>query len=211
VLGALAHSEIPFDAIVRELAPKRDSAVTPCSKFYSRCGRPSAIFRTAGTSPTWKSTAVLPVLTCSSSFRSSRTGLAGRFVYSTDLFDRATILRLQGNFQVLLEAVGCRSPPGRLASSFAHGAERRDLLVDWNDTGKSFPSLAIHELFEAQAEANPDRTALVFRGQQLTYAELNARSNKLAHYLRQNGAASGSLIGVYLERSFEMVVALLAF
>ncbi len=88
--------------------------------------------------------------------------------------------------------------------------ERHTLLVDWNNTDKSFPNVPIHEMFETQAEANPDRTALVFRGQPLTYAELNARSNKLAHYLRQNGAASGSLIGVHLERSFEMVVALLA-
>ncbi len=93
---------------------------------------------------------------------------------------------------------------------FLTESERNTLLVDWNNTGKNFPNLPIHELFEAQAEKSPDHPALVFRGQHLTYAELNARSNRLAHYLREIGAARGALVGLYMERSFEMVVALLA-
>jgi amino acid adenylation domain-containing protein len=87
--------------------------------------------------------------------------------------------------------------------------------VDWNNTSRSFPDLRIHELFEAQVERTPDQPALVFCGQPLTYVELNKRSNQLANQLiqnrlRQNGVASETLVGVYMERSFEMVVALLA-
>jgi amino acid adenylation domain-containing protein len=209
VLGALAHSEIPFDAIVRELAPKRDSGRHPLFQVLFSMRPPFADF------PDGWDVTDMEVHTGASSFdlfvefSEHPEGLAGRCVYSTDLFDRATIQRLLGNFQVLLHQL-VRNPDQAISRvPLLTDQERQTLLVDWNDTSRSFPSLRIHELFEAQVERTPDHPALVFRGQQLTYAELNARSNKLARYLRQYGAASGSLVGIYMERSFEMVVALL--
>jgi len=210
VLGALAHSEISFDEIVRELAPKRDNSRHPLFQVLFSTRAPFGDFPNG-----WDLTD-MEVHSGASSFElfvefaEFPHSLAGRFVYSTDLFDRATILRLQGNFLVLLEELVADPCQAVSRVPLLTGQERQTLLVDWNNTGKSFPNMLVHEMFEAQAEANPDRIALVFRGQQLTYAELNARANKLAHYLRQNGAASGHLIGVYLERSFEMVVALLS-
>jgi non-ribosomal peptide synthetase component F len=131
-------------------------------------------------------------------------------VYSADLFDRATIQRLLGHFQVLLRELAAQPDRAVARVNLLTVQERQQLLADWNHTDKSFPNVRIHELFEAQVERNPAHPALVFRGRQLSYAELNARSNKLAHYLRQNGAANGSLVGLFMERSFEMVVALLA-
>jgi hypothetical protein len=215
VLGALAHSEIPFDAIVRELAPKRDSSRHPLFQVLFSMRPPFADF------PDGWDVTDMEVHSGASSFdlfvefSEHPEGLAGRCVYSTDLFDRATIQRLLGNFQVLLHQL-VRNPDQAISRvDLLTGQERQTLLVDWNNTRKSFPSLHIHQLFEAQVERTPDHPALVFRGQQLTYAELNARANQLAHQLvqiglRQDGVANGSLVGVYMERSFEMVVALLA-
>ena len=100
--------------------PSATPAVTRCSKFYSRCGRPSPIFRTAGTSPTWRSTAALPSFDLFVEFSEHPEGLAGRFVYSTDLFDRATIQRLLATFSSAAARVGCGPGPGCLAGSFAH-------------------------------------------------------------------------------------------
>ena len=89
--------------------------------------------------------------------------------------------------------------------------ERRQLLVEWNDTKVDYPAHALtHELFEAQAARTPEAVALEFEGRELSYKELNARANQLARVLRKKGVTSDALVGVYAERSFEMVVALLA-
>ena len=87
--------------------------------------------------------------------------------------------------------------------------EREQLLYRWNDTASEFPDRCVHELFEQQAKRYPDAIAVVGRGQQLSYDELNRRANQLAHHLRRRGVGPESLVGVCLERSPEMVVALL--
>jgi amino acid adenylation domain-containing protein len=210
VLGALAHSEISFDAIVRELSPKRDSSRHPLFQVLFSMRPPFTDFPDGWDVTDMEIHSGASGFDLFVEFSEHPHGLAGRFVYSTDLFDRATILRLQANFQVLLQHLLADPDQAISRVPLLTEHERQTLLVDWNDTAQRFPDVRIHQLFEAHAEANPGRAALVFRGRELTYAELNARANKLAHYLRQNGATAGSLIGVYLERSFEMVVALLA-
>lgn len=210
VLGALANSDIPFDAVVRELAPKRDSSRHPLFQVLFSTRPPFADF------PEGWSVTDMEVYSGVSSFdlfvefSEHPRGMAGRFVYSNALFDPVTIQRMQGHFLVLLQELV--ADPGQAVSRVplltAH--ERETLLVDWNNTGKSFPGLSIREMFEAQVERNPSHTALVFRGHELTYAELNSRANKVAHYLHRQGAAKGTLVGVCMERSFEMVVSLLA-
>jgi amino acid adenylation domain-containing protein len=210
VLGALANSDIPFDAIVRELAPHRDPARHPLFQVLFSMRPPFVDF------PDGWDVTDMEVSSGASSydlfveFSEHPEGLAGRFVYSSDLFDRATIQRLLGHFQVLLRELAAEPDQAVARVDLLTVDERRQLLVDWNNTDKSYPSIRIHELFEAQAERNPGHPALVFRGRQLSYAELNTRSNQLAHYLCRNGAANGSLVGLFMERSFEMVVALLA-
>jgi amino acid adenylation domain-containing protein len=210
VLGALANSDIPFDAIVRELAPQRDPSRHPLFQVLFSMRPPFVDF------PEGWDVTDMEVSSGASSFdlfvefSEHPEGLAGRFVYSADLFDRATIQRLLGHFQVLLRELAAQPDRAVARVNLLTVQERQQLLADWNHTDKSFPNVRIHELFEAQVERNPAHPALVFRGRQLSYAELNARSNKLAHYLRQNGAANGSLVGLFMERSFEMVVALLA-
>ncbi len=90
-------------------------------------------------------------------------------------------------------------------------AERRQLLYEWNDTAVEYPSgQCMHELFEAQAEKTPEAIAVVYDGASLSYAELNRRANRLAHYLRKLGVRPESTVAICVERSFEMIVALLA-
>ena len=84
------------------------------------------------------------------------------------------------------------------------------MLVEWNRTEREYPSRTIHELFASQAERTPEAIAVVCGGEKLSYEELNARANQLGHYLRQQGVGPEVRVAVCLERSVEMVVALLA-
>src|ERR1700730_550866 len=89
-------------------------------------------------------------------------------------------------------------------------AERYRLLVEWNDTKRDYPKdKCIHELFEAQVERTPDAVALVFEDQQLTYQELNRQANRLVRCLHKLGIGPGMLVGIFMERSMEMVIGLL--
>src|SRR5207302_3770611 len=138
-------------------------------------------------------------------------GLHCAFEYNTDLFDEATINRLREHFEVLLH--GIASDPGRrLADLPLVGAhERRQLLIDWNSTAATYPhDQCIHSLFEAQVEAMPDAVALVYRDQHITYGELDARANQLAHHLRKRGVGRDVLVGICIERSIAAVIGLLA-
>src|ERR1700756_4260716 len=89
-------------------------------------------------------------------------------------------------------------------------AEREQILVEWNNTGAEYPrEKCLHELFEEQVERNPEAVAVVYEGKQLSYRELNERSNQLAHQLQKLGVGPEMLVGLYLERSLEIVVGLL--
>jgi amino acid adenylation domain-containing protein len=130
--------------------------------------------------------------------------------YDADSFDHETIVRMLGHFQTLLE--GVVADPGRRISALPilTGAEREQLLVAWNDTKTDYPKdKCIHELFEEQVERTPDAVAVVFEEEQLTYRELNARANQLAHYLQKQGVGPDMLVGLCVERSLEMIVGLL--
>jgi non-ribosomal peptide synthetase component F len=146
-------------------------------------------------------------------------GLAGALEYSTDLFDAATIERMIGHFQRLLEGVVAdpEMPIGDLP--LLTEAEKRLLLEEWNDTRTVYPgSQCIHQLFEAQVERTPDAVAVAAPSPvgsepgdylYLTYQELNHKANQLGYYLQSLGVGPGVLVGLCVERSFEMVVGLL--
>ena len=131
--------------------------------------------------------------------------------YSTDLFEAATIRRLAGYYSRLLEA-GVANPEQSISEMpMLPDAERQQLLVDWNNTAAELPgkALSLHQLIEEQATRTPDQVALVFDRQKLTYGELNFRANQLAHYLKGLGVGPDVLVGLYVERSIEMVVGML--
>ncbi|MET0646196.1 MAG: AMP-binding protein, partial [Pyrinomonadaceae bacterium] len=138
-------------------------------------------------------------------------GLSGSFHYNTDLFEAATITRMSGHFQNLLKGITANPALPLAELPLLAEAERRQTLIEWNDTGLSIADgRCVHELFEAQAALTPDLLALAFDQDQLSYSELNARSNRLAHLLRARGVAAESVVAVLMERSVELVVSLLA-
>ncbi len=130
--------------------------------------------------------------------------------HCTDLFDADMIRQLVEAYRVVLKAV-VADPEQHLASLPVLTPEvRQRLMVDWNDTRADYPCDAfIHELFEAQAERAPENVAVVLGDRSLTYGELNARANQLAHYLRSLGVGPDTLVGICAERSPEMVIGLL--
>jgi len=133
--------------------------------------------------------------------------LGGHFEYATDLFDASTIERLAGHFAILLEGV-VGSPDCHLSDlALLSGAERHQLVTEWNDTAADYPSdKCLHELFAEQAAKTPEAVALVFEDHQLSYGELNRRSNQLAHHLRSLAVGPEVVVGLCVERSVEMVV-----
>jgi non-ribosomal peptide synthetase component F len=138
-------------------------------------------------------------------------GLRIAWEHNTDLFDCGTIERLSRCFETLLAGI-VATPEARLRDlPLLSEEERRQILETWNDTAAPLPEQAtVHALFEAQVEHTPDAVALVFEEETLTYAELNARANRLAHRLRQQGVGPDVLVGLRLERSVPLVLAVLA-
>ena len=132
------------------------------------------------------------------------------FAYDADLFEAATIERIVGHFQTLLEGI-VADPERRISDlPLLTESERHQLLVGWNDTKRDYPNdKCIHQLFEEQVERSPDAKALVYEDQQLTYEELSRRANQLAHYLRKQGVGPEVLVGICMERSLELIVGLL--
>jgi amino acid adenylation domain-containing protein len=136
--------------------------------------------------------------------------LRGTVVYSTDLFAAATVERLVGHFLTLLEGVVADADQRLSALPLLTEPERRQLLVEWNQTdAPPLSDTCLHALVEAQVERAPDATALAFEGGWLTYRELDERANRLAHWLRKAGVQPDDVVGLCLERSPEMVVGLL--
>ncbi|MDB6109200.1 MAG: amino acid adenylation protein [Pedosphaera sp.] len=129
--------------------------------------------------------------------------------FDTELFHVETIQRWLGHYITLLAALVAdpAQPVGELP--LLTSAEREQILVDWNRTETDYPARTIAELFEEQAAQRPDAIAVVFGHRELTYGELNAHANQLAHYLKTLGVDPDKLVGLCMERSVEMVVALL--
>jgi amino acid adenylation domain-containing protein len=139
----------------------------------------------------------------------SASGLQGQIEYATDLFDASTVERLSEHLVRLLEGV-VACPESRISQLPLLGeAERQRLLVHWNDTAREYPQRCVQELFSEQAARTPGAPAVIFGEQQLSYAELEARSNQLAHHLVSLGVGPEVIVGLCVERSIEMVVGLL--
>jgi aspartate racemase len=136
--------------------------------------------------------------------------LHGLLEYSTDLFERSTIERMVGHLQTLLEGI-VENPKCCLSElPLLTAAEREQLLVEWNATAVLYPkNKCIHELFEEQVAQNPEAVAVVDDQHTLSYGDLNARANQLAHYLRGLGVGTDVLVGLCMQRSVDMVVAIL--
>ncbi|MBW4575237.1 MAG: amino acid adenylation domain-containing protein [Aphanothece sp. CMT-3BRIN-NPC111] len=136
--------------------------------------------------------------------------LSLKICYERDRFDPATITRMLGHLQTLLENF-VANPNQRLQYlQLLTLAERQQLLVEWNNTDADYPKQqCIHQLFEAQVERTPDAVAVIFEDQKLTYRELNQKANQLAHYLQKLGVGPEVLVGICVERSPFLAIGLL--
>ena len=130
--------------------------------------------------------------------------------YSTDIYDGAFIERMIGHYRNLLREVTRRPEQAIDHIDFLSGAERRELLEAFNDTEASYPSdKTIVGLFGEQAERTPDRVAVVDEGEEVSYRELDERSNQLGHYLRERGVREETLVPICMDRSVELIVGIL--
>ena len=136
-------------------------------------------------------------------------GLTLRFHYDASRLSRDSVQRWAGYFQTLLATAVAdpETPVSRLP--LLDAVERQQLLVTWNQTSADYPKLCLHQLFEAQASRTPDRPALRFAEQELSYRQLNERANQFAHHLRHLGVGPNLLVGLALDRSANMMIALL--
>ena len=125
-------------------------------------------------------------------------------------FDDTTIYRMLGHLKTLLESMITHPQQSLSEFSLLTETEKQQLLVEWNNTEAEYPEdKCLHQLFEEQVEKTPDAVAVSFKSQQLTYKELNHRANQLAHYLQQQGVKPEVKVGIYLERSLEVSIAIL--
>ncbi len=137
--------------------------------------------------------------------------LSGRVTYNAQLFSPATVAQMIGHFKTLLQRMMADPEQPIRQLPLLTEAERHEMVSVWNQTAVAYPKdKCIHQLFEEQAARTPDAVAVIFGGQRaLTYGELNARANRLAHHLRAQGVGAETLVGICVERSPEMVVGLL--
>ena len=211
VQEGFAHENVPFEAVVRELHLQRDMSRHPVFQVTFSMQTPSA---TGLDLEPWVSLFEIESqqeqFDLSVDVRENRNELEVRFSHNTDLFDASTITRMMGHFRNLLESVA-KDPPIPISRiPLLSSAERQQLLVEWNDTQVPYPGVeCLHEFFEQQVECTPDAVAVTNNGQSLSYRELNARANSLAHYLRKQGVGPEMLVGICVERSLEMMVGIM--
>jgi amino acid adenylation domain-containing protein len=217
-LGAYAHQDVPFEKLVEELRPERDLSQNPLFQvMFSLQNSPRQAFELKGLKLSLMDmTEAAAKFDISVFLSESPDGVGGRFEFNTDLFDVETIQRMIGHYRVLLEAA-ISSPEMKVSQlPLLTKAERAQIVVDWNATASEYPrNLCLHQLIEQQAERTPGAIACVSPGesvaddQRMNYRELNAKANQLAHALRKRGVGPGQRVGIFVERSLEMMVGLL--
>jgi amino acid adenylation domain-containing protein len=225
-LNAFQHQDYPFPLLVERLQPRRDPSHAPLvqvSFVYQKPQRSGSAIDWLGWSENpetrvdWGGLQIeyfdqpqqegqfdleLEVLEAQNTF-------GCLFKYNIDLFDARTIERLAQSFEALLTGIAA-TPVARVDRlPVLSSAEHRKIVVDWNATAVEYPrSAGVHKLFEQQVQATPSAVALIFGESSLTYSDLNKRVNRLARCLAAAGVGPGSVVGVRLERSIDMVVAL---
>lgn len=213
-LAGYEHQDLPFERLVDALGVARDRSHTPLFQVMFTLQNASS---TLDMSMPGVEVDMLPSVVRTAKFditlnlEEGRDGLVGMFEYNTDLFDRDTIHRMVNHFERLLETI-VEHPHLRISElPLLSEGEHRLILQDWNHRGETYEyNDTIHHRVEQQVERSPHRVAISMGAEALTYRELNERANHLAHYLRAQGVVADQLVGISLERSLEMVIAILA-
>ena len=211
-LGAYAHQDMPFEKLVMELQPDRDLSRTPLFQTMIvlqnlPVGEPHMkglnVTEMAGKSQTAKFDLMLL-------FAETSHGLQCALQYDSEIFELTRIKRMAEHFETLLNEVA-RDADQRISEiALLKESERQQLLVDWNRHAIEYPGeICVHELFEQHALRKGEATAVTYEAERLSYAELNARANQLANYLQRLGVKREDRVGMYLERSTQMIVSMI--
>jgi amino acid adenylation domain-containing protein len=212
-LGAYEHQEVPFERLVAELQPERSLSHSPLFQvmFTLEDAEDPASGLAELSTEKVRTDFAHAKFDLSLTFVAARRGLRGGLAYSTDLFERGTIVRMLGHLERVLEQVAADADLRLSQLELLSEAERATVLEEWNRTERPYPrGVCVHELFEAQARERPEAVALVWGEAELTYQELEARANRLAHHLVGLGVGPEARVGVLLERGVELIVSLLA-
>ncbi|WP_143296421.1 non-ribosomal peptide synthetase, partial [Burkholderia pseudomallei] len=214
VLSAQAHQDLPFDQVVERVKPPRSTAHPPLFQvMFVWQNMPAGELTIPGLTIRAVET---PLQTAqfelTLSLQEAGDDIVGHLNYASALFDESTVRRYVTYWCRLLEGMTAGSANVSVARlPLLDEAERKQVVYEWNATERDYPiEQCIHQLFEAQVDRKPEAIALTFEGQRLSYAELNARANRLAHYLQGRGVGPDRLVALCAERGIEMVVGLLA-
>lgn len=216
VMGAQGHQELPFEQLVEALKVERSLSHNPLFQvMYNHQPHVAdiealnTVSGLAFSQIEWQSRTTQFDLTLDTYEKGGK--LQAALTYASDLFEPATIARMAEHWLNLLRAMVADPQQAIEALPMLGVAERQLIVSDWNHTAASYPlQQSIHRLIEAQVEKTPDAPALAFAEERLSYARLNARANRLAHKLIEQGVGPNVLVGIAVERSIEMVVGLLA-
>ncbi|MFJ1759828.1 amino acid adenylation domain-containing protein [Amycolatopsis sp. NPDC088138] len=213
VLDAFDHADVPFERLVNALGVPRDVSRSPVFQaMFALQNYEMGRMAAAGTSEVdfrWLPMD-LPATRFDFEFHAIEieSGLIGKFVHNTALFGTETVAGMADRLVTLLRSIV--ADPTRAVSELDLLGDQRDLVLNrWNDTAGEIPPGTLHSLVEAQVARTPDAPALTFRGESLSYRELDLRANRVAHRLRELGVGPGTLVGVFANRSFELVTGLL--
>lgn len=211
-LEAYAHQDVPFERLLEELQSERNLSYAPLFQvMFILQNAPAEALELSGLT-----IEPLSIKTDRSHFdlvlciTETDSKLSGVLEYNSDLFEAATIVRIIEHFKILLEGIAVDPDQRISALPLLSETEQRQLLSAWNDTGRQYPyDRCIHHIFESQVERTPDDIAVIFENKKLSYAELNLRSNQLAHVLRKKGIGQDAIAGIMIDRSLEMVIGIL--
>jgi natural product biosynthesis luciferase-like monooxygenase protein/amino acid adenylation domain-containing protein len=209
-LEAYANQDLPFERVVEALQPARDLSRSPIFQtMFILQNTPDAVLDAPGL-------AMEPLevdaggakfdVTLSITARDG--GYRASLEYATDLFDATTIERLGDSYLTLLSSLS-ESAASRVTDLPIVPVEQTALVAEWNDTDTDFDASCVHEMIEAQAGRTPDTAAVVFAGERISYADLDARANRLAHHLIDLGVGPDTMVGLCVERSVELIVSML--
>ena len=210
---ALAHQDLPFEDVVAATTPQRDGSGNPLFQImFALENAPVGALQLPdlALTPIDVETGIAKFDLLLNMSETADGLIAGAFQYATDLFDPDTIARMAGHFATLLEAIA--ADPHRPVSMLPllTPDERQQLEVEWNRTDTAYPNdRCIHQIFELEARQHAQSVAVEFLDTRLSYAELDSRANQLAHRLRELGAGPERRVAVLMERSLDMLVAVL--
>ena len=212
-LGGYSHQDLPFEKLVEELQPDRNLSYSPIFQilFVLQNAPTSSIADLPNEDPAPSNVDTgTAKFDLTISLTETNQGMSGGVEYNRTLFTLDRIERLVGHYKVILLAIAENPDEPIWRLPILSDPEHQQLAVEWNSTEHSYPDdKCIQHLFEAQVDSTPDAPAVEFLDEQLTYRELNERANQLANYLKSIGVGHEVRVGICMERSIDMVVALL--